>query len=254
MKNPILEESAVVYLRRREYFLLHTLYLIASAVFVLLVWPTRSYMYFFRTETVPAAFLATAVFHILALAGMNIYVGMDRLANTEIIRYSEWLERTALPVGALATGKLTAGFLHSLFLTLLAAPFLVVAAGPSGVTLETVIVLLPLLFLTAFLCRVAGQIVSHYGQESYFARTIAGWLFVALLFLVSIQVYRPINPIVVVTQQLQALEPGVNAAARQTIPLWESLVALAVLTGALILIYWYGLKRHRQRAERGNNG
>jgi hypothetical protein len=131
---------------------------------------------------------------------------------------------------------------------------LVVAAGPSGVTLETVVVLLPLLFLTAFLCRVAGQIVSHYGEDSYFARTIAGWLFVALLFLVSIQVYRPINPIVVVTQQLQALEPGVNAAARQTIPLWESLVALAVLTGALILIYWYGLKRHRQRAERGSNG
>ncbi|MFP4376531.1 MAG: hypothetical protein ACLFP4_05765 [Spirochaetales bacterium] len=254
MSNPVLEESAAVYLRRREYLLLHSLYLIVSAVFVLMVWPARSYMYFFRTETVPAAFLATTVFHVLALAGVNMYIGMDRLANTEIIRYSEWLERTSLPVRALAAGKLAAGLLHSLFLTLLAAPFLVVAAGPSGVTITTVTSLLPLLFLTGFACRVAGQVVSHLGEESYFVRTIAGWFFMVLLFLLSIQVYQPINPIVVVTGQLQALEPGVDAAGSPAIPLWEALLALALLTGGLILIYWVGLTRHRHRAERGANG
>jgi len=254
VKNPVLEESAALYLRRREHFLLHSLYLTLSTVFVLLVWPTRSYMYFFRTETVPAVFLATAVFHILALAGMNIYIGMDRLGNTEIIRYSEWLEQTTLPVRALATGKLLSAILHTLFLTLLAAPFLVIAAGPSGVTLATAISLLPLLFLTAFLCRVAGQIVSHYGEESYFARTIGGWLFIALLFLISTQIYRPINPIVVVTQHLQALEPGVDVAATTIIPLWQSLLSLATLTGALVLLYWLGLKRHRLKAARGSDG
>jgi hypothetical protein len=253
VKNPILEEAAEVYLRRREYLLFHLSFLVGAAFFTFVLWPSRDFMYFFRTESVPAVFQATLVAHVLGVTGLSLYAGLDRLAEAQIIRHSEWLERTAIPVGVLARGKLLAATVHTTMLTVLAVPFAVIAAGPAGISVRAVVASEAIVLLSGLAGRYAGMLIAHLGETRYVVRVIGGWVFVALLFVATIQLYQPVNPIVAVIAQhaenspLMQLESRANAA---THPLCTSGLPLLAIAMSLAGLYWFSLSRHRTHAER----
>lgn len=253
MRNPILEEAAALYLRRREYLLFHLLSLAGAAFFTFVLWPSRDFMYFFRTGSVPAVFQATLVAHVLGVTGLSLYAGLDRLADSQIIRHSEWLERTAIPTGVLARGKLLAATVHTAMLTVLALPFAVIAAGPAGISIRAVAASEVIVLLSGLAGRYAGMIISHLGETRYVVRVVGGWIFAALLFVATIQFYQPLNPIVAVVAQhaesspLMRIDGRTNVATHPLVTSGAPLLAVAI---ALAGLYWFSLTRHRANAKR----
>lgn len=244
MKNPLLEESAEVYVRRREYLWLHLTYIAGLAVFAVALWPARGFMYFFRTEMVPGSFQATIIIHVIAVTGLSLAIGLDRIAESQIIRYSEWLERTAVPIRVLFTGKIVSAVAHTLFLVMAGIPFAVLAAGPAGISLSAVAASEAIVLLAGLAGRIAGMLISHIGEIRYVVRVIGSWVFVALLFVVTVQAYPPLNPIVaVVAQHSESSLAGEN-------PLLASGTPLAGAVIVLVALYWISLERHRKAAQR----
>lgn len=253
MRNPVLEEAAKVYLQRREYLIFHLVSLAGAVLITFALWPSRGLMYFFRTESVPAVFQATVIIHVLAVTGLSLYAGLDRLADAQIIRYSEWLERTAIPVGVLARGKILAGVVHTLMLTVAFLPLAVVAAGPAGIPLRAVLASEAIVLLSGIAGRVAGMLISHVGETRYVVRVIGGWIFVALLFVATIQLYQPLNPLYAVVAQHAEDSPLMRSDATASLlehPLVSSGLPLILAIGALTALYWYSLGHHRRTAER----
>jgi hypothetical protein len=254
MKNPVLEESAELYIRSRGFLKLHVGYLVLLALFLVIAWPSRGYMYFFRMETVPLVFLANVVFLIILSGFFSFSAGTDRIGSAGIIRYSEWLERTRVPVRSLVAGKLMAATLHTAFLTALSIPVLVAAAGPSGVPIGVIPGLLLVVFLTALACRIAAMIVSHYGEDSYVVKTIGVWVFAVLFFVLTLRLFRPLNPVVAAVEQIAAGAPGAVAGVEPggTGAATAGVISLSLLTVALAGVFWGVLQRHRTLANRRN--
>lgn len=255
MRNPLLEEAGQIYLRRREYLLLHLAYLVAAAFLAVVLWPSQGLVYFFRTETVPASFQATTIMYVIGLTGMSLYIGMDKLAEEYIIRYSEWLERTSVPIGVLFTGKMAAAALHSVFLVAAGAPFAIVAAGPAGIPLRAVLATELIILLAAMTGRVGGMIVAYLGESRYVIRVVGGWVFLALLFLATIRILPALNPIVAVVRQYadESVFMQVGRTASAETPLLSHglpmLGLLLVLASVLLLV----LFRHHALARRGGS-
>jgi hypothetical protein len=253
MRNPILEESSEVFLRTPQYVRLHLIYVGALILFTALLWPTRGFMVFFRTETVPAVFQAVVIFQLLLSAGMSIYIGLDRLAEAQIIKYSEWIERTALPIRVLAVGKVASAILHSLLLVALGFPMVVIAAGPSGIPFAAIMASETVVLLTVFVCRLAGLLISHIGEARYFTRVTGGWLFVALLFIATVRIAPMLNPVVSVIAQHGESSPLMLPDAGLTFwnhPLSAPTIAFGFLLIALTTVYVASLYQHRRRFQR----
>ncbi len=241
MSNPLLTEAAAVYLRRRGYVTLHITVALAMALAAVVFWPPHSYLHFFRTGTQPLVLQATLVVQVLLVTCVSLVAGLDRIADDSIVRHSEWLERTALPVAVIARGKVCAAVIHTAFLTLLGLPAVVVAAGPAGTPSTPVFAGQIIVFLSGLAGRTAGMIVAHFGERNYVVRITGGWIYLALLFIATITVYPPLNPIAAV-----ATAP----AATGFEPMLESAVALAGLTLLLMIAYRVSLSRHRRSAGR----
>jgi hypothetical protein len=240
IRNPLLEEAAEVYLRRREYVILHVIVLLGMALTTIGFWPSHSFLTFFRTETVPAVLQATLIIQGLGLTIIGFYVGLDRLAEKHIIRHSEWIERTTIPIGALFRGRIAAATIHMVLLSGAGLPFVVIAAGPAGSSLRVALAGTSLVFLSGLVGRFAGMLVSHLGERNYVVRVTGGWLFMAVFLVVTIQVYQPLNPVAAVVRVLDA--PGDTV-----ITSGAALAAAAILLAAT---YWESLARHRARSRR----
>ncbi len=240
MPNPLLTEAVAVYLRRRGYVVLHAAVALTMTLAAVAFWPPHGLLHYFRTETQPLVLHATLIVQVVLVTAASLTAGLDTIAADAIIRHSEWLERTALPVGVIVRGKLVAAVIHTAVLTLLGLPATVVAAGPAGSGLAPVFVAQLVVFGAGTAARTTGMIVSHYGERNYVVRITGGWVFLALLFVATIIVYPPLNPIAGV-----ALAPG----ASDLDPILES--AGSLLAATLLLMIWYrvSLARHRERTQ-----
>jgi len=247
---PILEESFHVYLQTRAYRRLHVFYILGLATVTVLVWPSRGFMDFFSTESVPSAFQVVLILQLLALSAVATYSGMDRVASEEIIRYSEWIGRTPVRLRTLMIGKLTAGSLHTLLLIVLGLPFLVIAAGPAGIPLRALVSGVLVMALVVTLCRTVGMIISVVGEEHDVIRIVGSWVFLALLYLGTIQVLQPLNPIIAVSRQQNELSPLVGTLERVTLaehPAMEPLLYMLPLIFVALIVYGISLVRVQSR-------
>ncbi len=240
IRNPLVDEAAEVYLRRREFVILHVIVLFGMALTTVGFWPTHSFLTFFRTETVPAVLHATLIIQALGMTILGLYVGLDRLAESGIIRHSEWIERTTIPIGTLFRGRIAAATIHMFLLAAAGLPFVVIAAGPSGSPLPAALAGTLLVFLSGLVGRFAGMLVSHLGEQSYVVRVIGGWLFMAAFLVVTAQLYPPLNPVAAI---IRVLDSSVRTAL-------ESGVALLAVALLLAAGYRESLARHRARSRR----
>ncbi|MEE8441096.1 MAG: hypothetical protein V3S41_05185 [Spirochaetia bacterium] len=256
--NPIIEESINLHFRTHQFKVLHGVYIGAMAIVTVLLWPSRGFMEFFSTQTVPAAFEAIAIFQLIALSGISISVGLDRLAGSEIIRYSEWLERTRLPVRKLLVGKLIAAVIHTVVLIAIGSPFLYVSAGPAGIPVRAVISAQWVMFLVAMFCRMVGLFISLVGESREVLRITGSWVFLALLYLGTIQVFQPLNPIIAVVRQQNEASPLVSTVDPVPFSLHPAVPSSAYLLSGIILVvvaFGTAMYRHRSRAaKRGGYG
>ena len=240
MRNPLFEEAVEVYVRRREFVILHLIVLLCMAFTTVGFWPTHSFLTFFRTETVPAVLQATLVIQVLGVTIFGLYVGMDRLADSGIIRHSEWIERTTIPIGTLFRGRVAAATIHTLLIAGAGLPFVVIAAGPAGSPLGAALGGTLIVFLSGLVGRLSGMLISHLGEQHYVVRVTGAWLFMAAFFVVTIQLAQPLNPVAAVMNVLDAPADTILVSG-------AALLAAALLLAA---VYRESLARHRARTRR----
>lgn len=255
--NPVIDESIGVYFRSRPYRTTHAVYLGLLGLMTIVVWPGRGFMEFFSTASVPAAFEVLSILQLLLLTGIGMYSGMERLASTRIISYTEWLDHTSIPILRLAAGKILAAVLHTVLLVLLASPFLFIAAGPGGIPVRAVFSTQLVILLIALFCRVAGMSIALLGERRDVIRIVGSWIFLALLYLATLQVLQPVNPIIAVARQQNERSPLVSTVApvplaeQPALPAVIAYVAGIALAAGLLLL---GMHRHRVKTERLANG
>lgn len=255
--NPIVEEAAQTYIHRREYGVLHSAYVGALAAVTVLAWPSQSLMEYFRSGSVPAVFEVVTIVELLALSVIGLVVGQDRLAAADVIRYTEWLERTRLPVSTLVSGKLVSALLHTVALVALGTPFVVIAAGPAGIPIRATLSSQWIILLVALFCRIIGMVLSHTGERYYFLRVVGAWVFLALLYLVTIGVLQSANPIVAVVRQYNEVSPLVSTLGPVPVARHPALVPSIYLLSASVIasaLFAWSLAHHRKRAERSAYG
>lgn len=242
--NPVIQEARAIYLQRREYLLLHLGYLAFTSLMMILVWPGRDLMYFFRTQNPPPVYDVMVVYLMIASCTLSVYIGLDRLSSEAIIRYAEWVERTRVPVSVVASGKLIVAGVHTFVLVSLGIPFLVFAAAPAGVGVATVASAVMLILVAALVSRIAGMVISHWGETSYVMRVVGGWIFVALLFVATIEPFPWANPVAMVArlQHTDAVALGMTDVGRPAL----LHLGMAILLSIAFVI---SLVRHRKKAE-----
>lgn len=249
--NPIIEESINLHFKTRQFRKLHGIYIGAVALLTVVLWPSRGFMEFFSSQTVPAAFEAVAIFQLIALSGISISAGLDRLASSEIIRYSEWLERTRLPVRKLLIGKLGSALLHTIVLIALGSPFLFISAGPGGIPVRAVLSTQWVIFLVALFSRTVGMLISLVGERHDVVRIVGSWVFLALFYLGTIQLLQPLNPIIAMVRQQNEASPLVSTV--DPVPFSQHPAvppSIYLLAGMFLVIVAFAstLYRHRSRA------
>ena len=253
--NPIIEESINLHFKTHQFKVLHGIYVGIMALVTVALWPSRGFMEFFSTQTIPAAFEVVAIFQLIALSGISISVGLDRLASSEIIRYSEWLERTQLPVGTLLIGKLTSAVIHTVVLIAIGSPFLFISAGPGGIPVRAVLSTQWIIFLVALFCRMVGLLISLVGESREVVRIIGSWVFLALLYLGTIQVFQPLNPIIAVVRQQNEASLLVSTVDPVPFSLHPAVPSSVYLLSGMILAilaFATAMYRHRSRALKRN--
>jgi len=253
--NPIIEESLNLHFKTHQYKVLHGLYIGGMALVTTILWPTRGFMEFFSTQTVPAAFEVIAILQLVTLSGISISAGLDRLASSEIIRYSEWLERTRLPVRTLFIGKLISAVIHTGVLIAIGSPFLFISAGPGGIPVRAVLSAGWVMFLVALFCRMVGLLISIVGERREVVRIVGSWIFLALFYLGTIQVLQPFNPIIAVVRQQNELSPLVSTVDPVPFSLHPAVPSSAYLLAGMFLAglaLGTAMYRHRSRFVKRN--
>ena len=249
--NPVIEESINLHFTTHQFKVLHGIYIGSMVLVTVALWPSRGFMEFFSTQTVPAAFEAIVVFQLITLSGISVYVGLDRLAGSAIIRYSEWLERTRLPVRTLLIGKLISALIHTVVLVAVGAPFLFISAGPGGIPVRAVLSAQWIMLLVALFCRMVGMLISFVGESRDVVRIVGSWVFLALFYLGTIQVFQPFNPIIAVVRQQNELSPLVSTVGPVPFSLHPAVPSSAYLLSGMILVvgvFGTAMYRHRSRA------
>jgi hypothetical protein len=210
-------------------------------------------MEFFRLNTVPAVFEVVTVFQLLMLSAVSLIAGQDRLAPSEIIRYSEWIERTTLPVRALFVGKVISALIHTVILVIVATPFVIVAAGPAGIPLRAAFASQWIVFVAALLCRIVGLLLSHVGEDHYVVRVIGAWVFLAILYLATIGSLQALNPIIALVRQHSETSLLVTSLAPVPFLKHPALAPTVYLSAGIAIsttAYGLTLSFHRKSAQR----
>jgi hypothetical protein len=162
-----------------------------------------------------------------------------------------WLSSTALPARSIAIQKFGLLVVHSLFLTLLTLPFLVVAASPSGVPMTSVFLSL----LVVYTCTLAYRLIALFLLMVFEKRMrIAAWILWTLIFIVcltSLYLFPKASPAL----NLLGLA-GAGPEWQQSFQAFGITIPYAVLTlplhvtlglfGAGASVFWLAVKRRFQ--------
>lgn len=250
--RPILQESLRIYASSRAYRRAHLLYLGIVSALVLVLWPSAPYIEFFKLSSYPPLYEVAAISVLVLLVAGSMYVGKTSLAREKFVSNSDWLEKTSVPVAMLVAGRGVAGILHGLTLSALAFPFLVVAAGPSGVPIEAVGWTLVVIFVASLATRFCGMWIDAVLERRPILAVLATWAALGLVFVLSIEIFPDMNPIVAITTI--AGEPDLSFATfHMTL---EPLFMRSVLILALSALFFVGasvvalLIRRRRYASR----
>ncbi|TVQ21474.1 MAG: hypothetical protein EA382_13630 [Spirochaetaceae bacterium] len=247
--HPIVAEAISLYVESRPFRSLHGLYVAALAIVVVVAWPGRSPIYFYRGGFVPPVFLTVIIAQTVLIGAFSTLFGLGRPASRRTTGFVEWIEGSPLPTREILGFKHAIGLIHTLVLVTIATPIAVVAAVPVGVPPVTIASSIAVVALTGIVCRSAGLLIGSVGELSYVVLVVGPWVFAAALFIGTIVVYPPLNPIAAVSTVVNA--ESASVIARQIRTTFVSAVPLSAL---IIAVHGRVLARirrlHRERTGR----
>ena len=238
--HPIVAEATSLYVEARSFRSLHGFYVAALAIVVVVAWPARSPLYFYRGGFVPPVFLTAGIAQTVLIGALGTLFGLGRPAAARTTRFVQWVEGSPLPTGEILLIKHAIGVVHTLVLVTIAAPIVVVAAVPAGVPPAIVAASIAAVALTGIVCRSAGLLIGSVGEFSYVTLVAGPWLFAAALFIGTLVAYPPLNPIAAISAIGTA--DSANAALREL-----ALTGASVATLTALIVGTHGLVLRRVR-------
>ncbi len=239
--HPIVAEAISLYVESRPFRSLHGIYVAALAIVVVVAWPGRSPIYFYRGGFVPPVFLTVVIAQTVLTGAFSTLFGLGRPASRRTTGFVGWVEGSPLPTREILFAKHSIGLIHTLVLVAIATPIAVVAAVPAGVPPAAIAASIAAVALTGIVCRSAGLLIGSVGELSYVTLVVGPWVFVAALFIGTIVVYPPLNPIASVSAVVSA--ESANAIAHQIL---QTVVSVVPLSALIVAVHGRVLARIRK--------
>jgi hypothetical protein len=130
----------------------------------------------------------------------------------------------------------------------MACPFLFIVAGPAGIPARAVLSVELVAFLAALFCRIVGMFINLIGENRDFFRVISSWFFLALIYLATIQLAPPLNPIIAVVRQQNEASPLVTTVGPVALDAHPVVPPMLYLLGGTVLALLglvLGMRRRR---------
>ena len=230
--NPFLEEGMRIYFSHRG--ILRTCLFIPCglAVVLLVVWPRGSLESILRTGPFINAFSVIALAFLALLLYLGLRYGSEDFSPDTLVQLREFVTMTPVSLLSVVLGK--AGFftLHTLFLLLLGAPFLLAPMAVGGVTLPKAFAAFAILGTASLAARMFGLLVLALVGTRRLWRDIillTGVLICAVTVLVAVPSLSPIRA-------LLGLSSVPGAGGHPPASLLSPAAACGLLHGAAALI------------------
>ncbi len=231
--NPFLQEGVRTYFAHpgilRTYFYLPTV----LAVVLLVVWPRGSLESVLRSGPLADAFSVVSI----AFLGLLLYLGgrygAEDFSPDTMVQLRNYVTLTPVPLLSAILGKAGFFILHTLFLLLLGAPFLLAPLAVGGLTVPKAFAAFAILGTASVAARMFGLLVlSLVGSRPLVRNVILlpGILLLVILVLVFLPLLSPIHALLSLgsTPAAGAAEAGMSAvAASSLVGIGAALVAAA---------------------------
>ena len=194
-KNALFIEGMRLYFSDSRIIRTYLGYTVLLTLSVVIWWPKRSFFDFLELRSVPSTFNLTVASVYLLLVYVGSRFGLNAYGRGRTHSLTSWLNLTPLGPTAIIAGKSGLAFVHTCFFLSLAAPFLVLAASPSGVTLETAGLTLAALLLFAFTYRLIGLFLLTFLEGRALASAILYWAVILVVGLLSLYIFPRANPV-----------------------------------------------------------
>jgi hypothetical protein len=249
-RNPFLEEGLRTYFVDRGILRTYLLVPCGLAAVLAVVWPRGSLESLIRNGPFTDAFSVIAIAFLALLVYLGARYGSEDFSPETMVQLREYVTMT--PVSLLSTVLGKAGFfiLHTLFLLLLGAPFLLAPMAVSGATLPQAFAVCAVLGTASLAARMMGLLVlALVGNRRVMRDTIL--LSCVLIFVVSSYFAVPLlSPIRALLGITELPYPGSHSAADALSPAAASSLASAGAALAAAAAVFLVLRGSRRRARR----
>ena len=195
LRNPLISEGIFILFthpRARRSYLVYMLVLF----FVLLAsWPARSMTDYLGEGLRPLTFGFISVALYLNLAFLSLRYSTTRIAGDRFHSTFDWLEYSPVNRIKIIYGKSAFAVFHTLFLLVLAAPFVVIAGAATGISPALQLAALSVIFCAALTYRIIGVFFSLFLDERPILYASIVWFCSLFLGLLTLFIHRGMNPL-----------------------------------------------------------
>jgi hypothetical protein len=194
--RPLFEEGTALYARNRELNRVPMLVTGILAFLTFILWPDNAFIAYFSYRDAPTVLRVVLTLAAPGLVIANGLLGSDAIAREEFIAIEEWLWRSGLPRFTVAWGKSAVSAIHTLLLVLLAAPVIVLAAVPLGVSYGELLYDLAILASSSLIARFGGLLALALFHRRVWLVSLFTWMFLMCLLFITLLIEPLLNPFV----------------------------------------------------------
>jgi hypothetical protein len=251
--NPLLVEGWKLYFSDQRILRVYRVYLALLGLSLLLCWPKQGMGNFLLAQTPPYTYQLMIVSTFVVCTFLSGRFGLQHYGRYQMHSLSSWLKFTPLHPVRIIGGKVTLALMHSIFLTMLALPFLIVAASPSGVPIEGALTSTLILLICATSYRIIGLFFLAAMEDRPLAAGIVLWAIILTLNLLSLYLFPRANAVLamirIATQDMRSL-PSMKRAVPDAV---GSLTAHVILSLAALVAstLWLIIAKRKDRPTGG---
>ena len=252
-KNPLLVEGLEVYFTGRKILGIYFNFLLILSVILFITWPKTEYFEYLLTGSSPQTYSIIAIAALVIISYLSFRFGADEIKDRDTYHLSDWLILTPLSSWRILSGRLTLFVLHTAFLVLISAPFIVIPGTISGISPPEMLWGFLIVFLSALTYRTIGFFcLLVLDDREFLLHTILRIIFVFFMVVVIFPLppASPILSLVSVSSLLSDRYNYSNMFGQSYIFYKVTLVIHTAILTAMVgtLIIW--LRSYRKRLRR----
>lgn len=208
MKNPAFEESLRIFFFESRTRLTILSVLTILLLFLLLFLPRGSLSQYMRAQRGPSVYSVIIISTFLIMTIFTIRYSSERTEGHAPYKMRRWFQYTTLSPYQLFFGKAGFGLLHTLMLTLLPLPILIIAAGRAGIGLSNLLYSALTLFLFLCVIRMYGFFLLSLLEGLRWMLEVPLWTSIALFLLFSPRYIPNFHPVTLLLRIESSSNPG----------------------------------------------